>query len=307
MRISVVIPVYNEEKNLKPLYDRLTEVLSGLEEGYEIIFVDDGSADGTGEILEQMRLGDQRITVINFTRNYGQTAALNAGFYRATGEYIITLDADLQNNPEDIPGMLNEINEKNADVVSGWRYPREDSFPRRIVSAAANWIISKMCGLKLHDFGCTLKIYKSKFIKDLKLFGEMHRFIPAFIHWNGGKILEVKVSHSSRIHGKSSYGMDRIYRVVLDLLTTKFLTTYSTKPIHVFGAFGLSSIIGGIAVSLYVITRKIYMGGEWISPLFFIAVFLMGLGLLLVLMGILAEIAVRIYFSISGNTPYKIK
>jgi glycosyltransferase involved in cell wall biosynthesis len=307
MKISIVIPVFNEEENLNPLYTRLARVLDGLTEGYEIIFVDDGSTDKSFETLSRIAERDSRIAVIRFARNYGQTAALQAGFARVGGDIVVTLDSDLQNNPEDIPVLIDKLKETDADVVNGWRSPRKDSLARRFVSSVANAVISRICGLKLHDYGCTLKVYKSKFIKDLKLFGEMHRFIPAFVHWNGGKVIEMKVSHSSRLYGRSSYGMSRVYRVILDLVTTKLLTTYSTRPIHVFGTLGLTSIFMGILASTYVFVRKIYLGGAWISPLFFIAVFLFGFGLLFILMGLLAEISVRIYFSKPENTPYRIK
>lgn len=307
MKISAVIPVFNEEKNLNELYQKLTDALSNIQSDYEIIFVDDGSTDRSFEVIGNISSSDNKVSSIKFSRNYGQTAALQAGFQKTVGEIVVTLDADLQNNPENIPDMVEELRNSSADVISGWRYPRQDSLPRKIVSGIANYIISKICGLKLHDYGCTLKVYKSKYIKDLRLFGEMHRFIPAFIYWNGGKVQEMKVKHSPRLSGKSSYGMGRIYRVILDLLTTKFLTTYATKPIHVFGSIGLGSIGLGIIVTIYVIIRKIYMGGEWISPLFFISVFLGGLGLILIFMGIIAEITVRIYFSQSENPPYRIQ
>ncbi len=306
MKLSVVIPVFNEAENLQPFYKKLKEALSKFSHEYEIIFIDDGSSDNSSEVLKKIASDDQRVLLIKFNRNYGQTQALHAGFQKAKGDIIVTLDADLQNNPEDIQGLIEKLMDTHSDVISGWRYPRKDSISRRIVSAIANCMISKICGLKLHDYGCTLKVYRSKYIKDLKLYGEMHRFIPAFIHWNGGKVIEMKVSHSPRIHGKSSYGMGRIHRVILDLITTKFLTTYSTKPIHVFGTPGLVSIAVAIIMAVYVVIRKVYMGGEWISPLFFVSVFLAGLGLILIFMGIIAEITVRIYFAQKDYLPYKI-
>ncbi len=306
MKLSVVIPVFNEAENLQPFYKKLKEALSKFSHEYEIIFVDDGSSDNSSEVLKKTASGDQRVLLIKFNRNYGQTQALYAGFQKAKGDIIVTLDADLQNNPEDIQGLIEKLMDTHSDVISGWRYPRKDSISRRIVSAIANYMISKICGLKLHDYGCTLKVYRSKYIKDLKLYGEMHRFIPAFIHWNGGKVIEMKVSHGPRVHGKSSYGMGRIHRVILDLITTKFLTTYSTKPIHVFGTPGLVSIAVAIIMAVYVVIRKVYMGGEWMSPLFFVSVFLAGLGLILIFMGIIAEITVRIYFAQKDYLPYKI-
>ncbi len=297
MDLSIVIPVYNEEKNIRPLLNEINTSLSETPYKYEIIFIDDGSTDKSFEILDSIKDENNFVQISRFKRNYGQTAALQKGFNLARGELTVTLDGDLQNDPDDIPVMIGWLKESGADVVSGWRHRRKDSFLRKVVSRAASSIISKMVGLKLHDYGCTLKVYKTEFIKGLKLFGEMHRFIPAFVYFNGGDVVEMKVSHRPRKHGKSSYGMGRIHRVILDLITTKFLTTYSTKPIHVFGSLGLSSIALGVLITIFVIIRRIYMGGEWISPLFFIAVFLAGLGLIMILLGIIAEIAVRIYFS----------
>ncbi|MEA3506326.1 MAG: glycosyltransferase family 2 protein [Elusimicrobiota bacterium] len=297
MDISVVIPVYNEAENLPVLLNEINNSLSASSYDYEIIFIDDGSTDGSSKKLDELKKKENRVNVFHFKRNCGQTAALQKGFDMACGKLTVTLDGDLQNNPADIPAMIELLKDKGADVVSGWRHRRKDSFARRIVSRTANSLISKIVGLKLHDYGCTLKVYRTGFVKDLKLFGEMHRFIPAFVHFNGGDILEMKVSHRRRSRGKSSYGMGRIHRVILDLITAKFLTAYATKPIHVFGSLGLASIALGIISAVFVIIRRLYMGGEWISPLFFIAVFLLGIGLIMILLGIIAEIAVRIYFS----------
>ncbi|MFC2091599.1 glycosyltransferase family 2 protein [Elusimicrobiota bacterium] len=306
MKVSAIIPVYNEEDNLPQLHERLTSVLKEARYDYEIVFIEDGSSDRSYEVLCELSASDPDLKIVKFTRNYGQTAAMHAGFNAASGDVIVTLDADLQNNPEDIPRMIDIFQKENADVVSGWRSDRKDSLVRIFVSGIANHLISRICGLKLHDYGCTLKIYKAKYIKDLKLYGEMHRFIPAFIHWNGGTVLEMKVSHSHRLKGKSSYGMGRTHRVILDLITTKFLTTYSTKPIHVFGTWGIASIISGIMVFVYVAVRKVYMGGIWISPLFFMSIFFVGFGVIFIFMGIIAEILIRIYFSQGDNLPYRI-
>jgi glycosyltransferase involved in cell wall biosynthesis len=306
MDLSIVIPVYNEAQNITPLFDNIKTALNEGSYSYEVIFINDGSSDGTFDILTDLENKDNSLKIFHFKRNCGQTAALQKGFNMAEGDLTVTMDGDLQNDPKDIPAMADRLKESGADVVSGWRHRRKDSFPRKIVSKIANLIISKMVGLKLHDYGCTLKVYRTKFIKDLKLFGEMHRFIPAFVYFNGGDVVEMKVSHHSRKHGKSSYGMDRIHRVVLDLITTKFLTTYSTKPIHVFGSLGLGSMLLGLFITAFVIVRRIYMGGEWISPLFFIAVLLAGLGLIMILLGIIAEISVRIYFAMLEKNAGKV-
>ncbi|MBN2406465.1 MAG: glycosyltransferase family 2 protein [Elusimicrobia bacterium] len=305
--ISVVIPVYNEEGNIEELFGRLRTVMEGAGREYEVIIADDGSTDGTGEVLRNLAAVHGNLRVLRFNINYGQTAALSAGFESARGDIIITLDGDLQNNPEDIPALIEKLESEKLDTVCGWRSPRRDSLSRRLVSWAANMIISRICGLKLHDYGCTLKAYRAGNLKDVRLYGEMHRFIPAFIYWGGGRVAEMKVSHSPRTRGRSSYGMNRIFSVILDLITTKFLTTYSTKPIHVFGMLGFISMAAGLLTALYVIVRKYYMGGEWISPLFFIFVFLLGLGLVFILMGILAEISVRIYFAQTRGVPYKVR
>lgn len=306
MKLSIVIPVYNEEGNIRPLHGRLKTVLTEMKCEYELIFVDDGSTDKSFDIQKSISNENENIILIRFCRNYGQTAAMHAGFQNSKGDIIVTLDADQQNNPEDIPLLVKALIDNNADAVSGWRYNRKDTISRKVMSSAANMIISKICGLKLHDYGCTLKAYKSKCIKDLKLYGEMHRFIPAFIFWNGGKVIELKVTHNPRIHGSSSYGMDRVYRVILDLITTKFLTTYAARPIHIFGLIGILSMIGGACIGGYVFVRKVYLGGQYMSPMFFASVFMIGLGVVLIFMGILAEIIVRIYFSHEEHLPYKI-
>ncbi|MFC2048927.1 glycosyltransferase family 2 protein [Elusimicrobiota bacterium] len=305
LKLSAVLPVYNEEDNLPILLNSLIDVLENLKcSDYQIVLVDDGSTDKSRSIMEEFEKNNEKTILIKFRRNYGQTAALHAGIDNADGDLIVTLDSDIQNDPSDIRPMLELMEATGADVISGWRYPRIDPFPRRIVSIFANIIISKICKLKLHDYGCTLKLYKTKIIKELNLFGEMHRFIPAFISWNGGIVKEIKVKHNPRTSGKTSYGMDRIHRVILDLITTKLITEYLTKPNHVFGSFGLINIILGLACGVYVVLRRGFMGGEWLSPLFFLSVFLFGLGVIMIMLGIIAEIAVRIYFSRVDKKPY---
>ncbi|RTZ61357.1 MAG: glycosyltransferase, partial [Gammaproteobacteria bacterium] len=237
--ISVVIPVYNEEENLKPLYGELKEVLKSLPYEYEIIFVDDGSTDGSYEILKKLALEDKKVKVIRFRRNYGQTAAMYAGFQYAQGDVIITMDGDLQNDPHDIPKLLEKINE-GYDIVSGWRKNRKDPFLTRILpSKIANWIISKVTGVHLHDYGCTLKAYRKEVAKNFRLYGDMHRFLPAVAKSFGAKITEIVVNHRPRIHGRSKYGIGRTVRVILDIFLVKFLNDYLNKPMYVFGSTGL--------------------------------------------------------------------
>ncbi|MEJ7554138.1 MAG: glycosyltransferase family 2 protein, partial [Aquificaceae bacterium] len=231
--ISIVIPAYNEEDNIPILYEKLKGVLERLGREYEIIFVDDGSVDRTWERLKEIAEKDQRVKLIRFRKNYGQTAAMYAGFQHATGEVIITLDADLQNDPEDIPMLLQKL-EEGYDIVSGWRKDRKDPFlSRRLPSMIANWIISKVTGVELHDYGCTLKAYRADIIKRLELYGDMHRFLPALTKRLGAKITEIPVRHHPRLYGKSKYGIGRTVRVILDIFLVKFLNEYINKPMYV--------------------------------------------------------------------------
>jgi len=242
--ISIVIPVFNEKENIYPLYTKLKQVLESLKKSYEIIFIDDGSTDGSQDFLRQISQKDKLVEVVIFRKNFGQTAAISAGFDYARGDIIVTLDADLQNDPEDILRLLEKI-EEGFDVVSGWRVKRKDPFlTRKLPSYVSNWLTSSLTGVRLHDYGCTLKAYKREITRDIKLYGEMHRFIPALASWVGASIGEVKVNHHPRKYGKSKYGFSRIFRGFLDLLTVKFLLSFATRPIQIFGKFGLISIAG---------------------------------------------------------------
>ncbi|HUP89040.1 MAG TPA: glycosyltransferase family 2 protein, partial [Longimicrobiales bacterium] len=241
MNISVVIPVFNEEENVGELYDRLISVL-GNEPGTEFIFVDDGSSDATFDRLREICQQDARVRIIRFRRNFGQTAALSAGIDHARGEIIIPMDGDLQNDPTDIPRLLAKINE-GYDVVSGWRKSRQDSFRRRLPSTIANRLISWISGVHLHDYGCSLKAYRKDVLADVRLYGEMHRFVPIYASWQGARVTEMAVTHHPRVHGKSKYGLERTMKVVLDMVVVKFLSSYSTKPIYVFGGFGIFAFV----------------------------------------------------------------
>lgn len=305
--VSIVIPVFEEEESLPHLYKSIKDVMDRLKNPYEIVFVDDGSRDGTFRILEQMQLKDKRVVVVSFRRNFGQTAAMAAGFEYATGDIIITMDADLQNDPTDIPKLIEKI--KDHDVVSGWRKNRQDKFlSRRLPSMIANGLISRVTGVRLHDYGCTLKAYRKEVIKNVKLYGEMHRFIPAIASWVGASITEVETTHHARKFGKSKYGISRTIRVVLDLITVKFLQSFSTRPIHAFGPVGLLLGFAGVFISLYLSFDKLVMGHNIGGrPMLILGVLFMILGVQLVVMGLLGEMLARIYHESQGKPIYTVK
>ncbi len=306
--ISVVIPAYNEEENIPILYQKLKKVLDNLKEDYEIIFVDDGSTDRTPEILEEIAQKDKKVKVIRFRRNFGQTAAIYAGFEHATGDIIITMDADLQNDPEDIPKLLEKIRE-GYDIVSGWRKERKDPFlSRKLPSMIANWIISKVTGVKLHDYGCTLKAYRKEIAKRYRLYGDMHRFLPALAKRFGAKITEIPVKHHPRLYGKSKYGIDRTIRVILDIFLVKFLNEYITRPLYVFGGIGFILFFLGTIFGLYLTILKIFFGQDIGGrPLLILSVLLILSGIQLISTGIIAELIVRTYYESRGEKPYIIE
>jgi len=303
--ISVVIPAYNEEENVPRLYEKLKKVLEALGEDYEIIFVDDGSTDKTPEILKELAEKDSRVKVIRFKRNYGQTAAMYAGFEHAKGDVIITMDADLQNDPEDIPKLLEKMKE-GYDIVSGWRKDRKDPFlSRKLPSTIANWVISKVTGVHLHDYGCTLKAYKADVAKRYRLYGDMHRFLPALAKRFGAKIAEIPVKHHPRLYGKSKYGIDRTIRVILDIFLVKFLNEYITRPLYLFGGLGFLLLFLGILVGLYLTFVKLVLGQDiGHRPLLILSVLLILSGIQLVSTGIIAELIVRTYYESRGEKPY---
>ncbi len=306
--LSVVIPAYNEEENVPILYEKLKKVLDSLGEDYEIIFVDDGSTDGTYQRLKQLAEKDSRLKVIRFKRNYGQTAAMSAGFEHAKGDVIITLDADLQNDPEDIPILLEKL-EEGYHVVSGWRKDRKDPFlSRKLPSMVANWLISKITGVHLHDYGCTLKAYRAEMVKDLELFGDMHRFLPALTKRRGAKITEVVVRHHPRMFGKSKYGIGRTVRVLLDIMLVKFLNEYINKPLYMFGSVGFLLLGLGLFSLFYLIFLKLFFedrNGR--RPLLILRVLLIIAGIQLISTGLLAELLVRIYYRTKDTKPYIIQ
>jgi len=306
--VSVVIPLLNEEPNLELLYGQLQPALSSLGKTYEIIFVDDGSTDGSFRILKQLQAQDDHVQVIRFRRNFGQTAAFSAGFDFARGEVIITMDADLQNDPNDIGLLLAKIDE-GFDVVSGWRARRQDPFiNRRLPSMLANGLISRITGVRLHDYGCSLKAYRRGVVKNIKLYGEMHRFIPALASWMGIQVAEIPVNHSARKFGRSKYGIGRTLKVFLDLITVKFLLNYATRPLQIFGLIGMLCLSLGTAVGGYLSAMKIFFGyGLSERPLLLLAVLLVVLGVQLITMGLLGELVVRTYYEAQGKPIYMIR
>ncbi len=306
MTVSVVIPLYNEEENVEILNERLGAAMKGLGSDYEIVYVDDGSTDGTLGLLEALQKRDENIVVLSLRRNFGQTAAFAAGFDFARGDVVVTMDGDLQNDPADIPRLL-ELT-KDYDLVSGWRRKRQDTFSRTFPSKVANWLISKVTGVRLHDYGCSLKAYRREVVKNLKLYGEMHRFIPAVASWYGVRIAEIETTHHPRLRGKSKYGISRTMKVLLDLVTVKFLQSFSTKPIQFFGPLGLFFGLAGLAISLYLTAAKLFkgidIGGR---PLLLLGALLIIVGIQFIGMGLLGEMIVRVYHESQKKPIYALK
>jgi glycosyltransferase involved in cell wall biosynthesis len=307
MTLSVIIPLYNEEENIPLLYEKLKQYLNSLEKEYEIVIVDDGSTDKTLSILEEIQSKDNKVIVLSLRRNFGQTAAFAAGFDFARGDIVVTMDGDLQNDPADISKLLELI--KDHDLVSGWRKKRKDPFfSRRLPSLMANWLISNVTGVKLHDYGCSLKAYRRDVIKNLKLYGEMHRFIPAVASWYGVRVAEVEVAHHPRLKGRSKYGISRTIKVVLDLITVKFLQSFSTKPIQFFGPIGVMCGFLGFLLSLYLAVDKIFLGHQIGGrPLLLLGALLIIVGIQLIGMGLLGEMLVRVYHESQRKPTYVIK
>jgi len=308
MKISIVIPIYNEEESVGTLYEKIIDTMNKLPYDYEIIAVDDGSTDNTFNKLKEIASKDKRLKVISFKRNYGQTAAMFAGFQHASGDVVITMDADLQNDPADIPILIEKINE-GYDVVSGWRKDRKDPFfSRTLPSKIANYIISNATGVYLHDYGCSLKAYKKDIAKNFRLYGDMHRFLPALAKGLGAKITEVPVSHHPRLYGKSKYGIGRTIRVILDIFLVKFLNEYINKPLYAFGGIGFILFSLGFLSGLYLTYDKLINHQEiGQRPLLFLTVLLIISGLQFISTGIIAEVIIRTYYESQDIKPYRIK
>jgi glycosyltransferase involved in cell wall biosynthesis len=310
--LTVVLPIYNESENIPRLYNELVPVLEATGRSFEIIGVDDGSQDDSFARLKLLRADDRRVRIMRFRRNFGQTAAFAAGFHEARGGVVITMDADLQNDPADIPRLLAKIDE-GYDVVSGWRQDRWKEgvlafVTRRIPSATANWLISRVTGVYLHDYGCALKAYRSEVINEIRLYGDLHRFIPAIASYIGVRIAEVPVSYRPRQYGQSKYGIGRTVRVLLDLLTVRFLLSYSTRPIHIFGLLGLLSILLGVGIGVYLTVIKfLYQAALAERPLLLFAILLVMVGVQLVTMGLLGEMVVRTYYESQDKPIYAVR
>ena len=307
MKLSIVIPIYDELEDIDPLHAQITEILEEFEPDYEIIFSNDGSKDGSAEALNRVAERDRRAKVIHLRRNFGQTAALMAGFNHASGDIVVAMDGDLQNDPKDIPRLVEEM-EKGFDVVSGWRVDRKEGPIRRLPSRIANWLISRVTGVKLHDYGCTLKAYRRDALQGVYLYGEMHRFIPALVAWQGGTVTELPVSHHARRHGVSKYGIDRTTRVILDLFVVHFLGRSVDRPIQLFGKAGIYSIAAAFLAGIWAVYLKYFEGVSFIqTPLPILITLLILVGLIFLLMGLLAEMQTRIYFETQKKSPYVIR
>ena len=306
--ISVFLPVYNEEPNLLPLQAKLHEALKALGRSAEIVYVDDGSTDGSLKILREIAQLDPRVRVVALRRNYGQTAAMAAGIDAARGRVLIPMDADLQNDPADIARLLDKLDE-GYDVVSGWRKNRKDKMiTRKIPSMLANRLISWIGGVPLHDYGCSLKAYRRESLQDVRLYGEMHRFIPIYAAWAGARVTEIPVEHHARTMGKSKYGLSRTLKVVFDLMTIKFMASYQTKPIYVFGSFGMLAFAVSLLSGLYAVFLKIVHRADFVqTPLPILSVVMFAVGVQFVLMGLLAEMLVRTYHESQAKAIYAVR
>jgi glycosyltransferase involved in cell wall biosynthesis len=306
--LSITVPIFNEEPNIVPLHGKLVQALEQLGQPFEIVLVDDGSTDGSAAALDALGARDPRVKVVHFRRNYGQTAAMMAGIHYASGDIIIPMDGDMQNDPADIAKLLAKLDE-GYDVVSGWRRDRKDSvLQRTLPSRAANFLISWISGVHLHDYGCSLKAYRRDVLKGVKLYGEMHRFIPIYASWEGGRVTEVPVTHHPRLHGQSKYGVDRVLKVVLDLIVVQFLARYANRPIYVFGGFGIGAMTLSVLAGVWAVYLKYFENTSFIqTPLPLLVVMLFVTGGMSVLMGLLAEIIMRTYYESQGKPVYLVK
>jgi glycosyltransferase involved in cell wall biosynthesis len=308
-KYSIVVPLHNEQENVTDLYDRLKAVMEMNSESFEIVLVDDGSRDGTFNLLREIAAVDSRVTVVKLRRNFGQTSALAAGFDHARGEYIIAMDGDLQHDPADIPIFLEKIHE-GYDIVSGWRKQRIDNFwLRRIPSRCANWLMAKLSGVDIHDFGTTFKAYRREILEQVPLYGELHRFIPALASWHGASICEVPIRNVNRERGVSHYGISRTFRVFFDLITIRFLLKYLSRPLHFFGTVGMISILGGCGVACWLVLEKLLHQADVMSkhgPLMIFGAVLLLAGLNMLAIGLLGEMQVRHYHEPSRRAPYSV-
>ena len=306
--VSIVVPVYNEVESLWDLHREVTGALDPTGLVYEVILVNDGSTDGTTQLLDSIHTEDERFRVVHFIRNYGQTAAMSAGIKHATYEIIVSMDADLQNDPADIPRLVSLLDDGH-DLVCGWRKKREDAFiMRKLPSKIANWLISSTTGVHLHDYGCTLKAYRREYVRDIQLYGQMHRFIPIYVTWAGARMHETPVNHRARAKGSSKYGITRTFRVVLDLMTTVFLRDFYTNPLYFFGYYGFASLALGFLSATQAVYMK-YSFGTWIhkNPLALLGAMFVLIGFNAFFFGLLAEVIIRMNFEIQKKEPYRVR
>ncbi len=307
-KISVIIPVYNEAGNIEELFGQITQTMEKNEYTYEVVFVNDGSTDDTWKIIKELSKNNSVLAGIDLSGNFGQSSALSAGIDHASGEFIITMDGDMQNDPNDIPAMIEEMIKNDWDVIAGIRTNRKDGFIlRRIPSLLANFLIRTSTGVKFKDYGCTLKAFKKDIAKDLELYGELHRFIPVLAHLQGARITQMNVNHRARIHGKSKYGISRTFRVLSDLLLMLFFKKYLQKPMHLFGSVGIFIFFVGALINMYLVILKILGQDIWGKPLLLLGIMLTLGGIQLITIGILAEILMRTYYESQNKKPYKIK
>jgi glycosyltransferase involved in cell wall biosynthesis len=308
--LSIVIPVHNEEHSILPLYDRLTRVLVEMRRPYEILFIDDASTDRSFELLANLVQTDPHLKVLRLRRNFGQTAALAAGFHEARGKVVIAMDGDLQHAPEDIPALLSKIDE-GYDIASGWRKDRVDNaIMRKLPSRVANWLMARASGVDLHDFGTTFKAYRTEVLKDVQLYGELHRFIPALASFYGARVAEVPIRNTPRLSGDSHYGIGRTFRVLFDILTVRFLLKYFTRPMHFFGSIGLVGVTAGSVALIYCGVQKLLYGFDIIQehgPLMVLGSLLFLAGLIMFSLGLIGEVMIRIYFESQGRRIYAIR
>ncbi len=309
-KYSIVVPFHNEEENVTALYARLKQAMEQVADSFEMVFVDDGSTDRSYKLLEEIAAVDSRVLVIKLRRNFGQTSALAAGFDHASGEFILAMDGDLQHDPNDIPAFLEKL-EEGYDVVSGWRRQRSDSFfMRRIPSGCANWLMARLSGVGIHDFGTTFKAYRREVIQNIPLYGEMHRFIPALASWYGASICEIPIRNVKRERGKSHYGIGRTFRVFFDLVTIRFLLRYMSRPLHFFGGFGALAILVGSFISTALLVLKLLHPHQSLmelhGPMFVVGAVLIVAGIQLLALGLLGELQVRHYHTMQNRAPYTV-
>lgn len=306
--ISVIIPAYNEEENVEPLYEQLKRTLDEANTDYEIFFIDDGSTDNTFKVLKKVHGKDSAVKIIKFRRNFGQALAFSAGFDHSKGEVIITMDGDLQNDPNDIPRLLDKL-EEGYDIVKGWRVNRKDPFfSKRLPSKIFNWLTSRITGVKLHDFACAINAYRREVVEDINIYGELHRYIAVLATMKGVSIAEIEVKHHPRIHGESKYKVGRLMRGTFDLITIKFLLSYSTRPLHLFGIPGIISFFTGFVIGAYLSIQRLVFGmGIGDRPLLLLAVLLIFLGVQFITMGLLGEVITRVYYEVQNKPRYAIR